>query len=50
VPFDIAAGGAGRSDGNAVVDGDLIGIGLDGDLGALACVREADLDPLTARS
>jgi hypothetical protein len=43
VPFDVAAGGAGCGDGDAVVDGDLVGVGLDGDLGGLACVRQANL-------
>ena len=48
VPFDVAAGGAGRGEGSSVLDGDLVGVGLDGDLGGLARVREADLDPVPA--
>jgi hypothetical protein len=46
VPFDVAAGGTGRGEGQAILDGDLVGVGADGDLGGLACVRQSDLDPL----
>jgi hypothetical protein len=48
MPFDVSAGGAGCGDGDAGFDGDLVGVGLDGDLGSLASMREADLDPLAA--
>ena len=48
MPFDVAAGGAGRGEGDAILDGDLVGVGLDGDLSGLACMRQADLDPLPA--
>jgi hypothetical protein len=48
VPFDVAAGEAGCGDGDAVFDGDLVGAGFHGDLGGLARVRQADLDPLPA--
>jgi hypothetical protein len=46
VPFDVAAGGTGRGEGQAILDGDLVDVGADGDLGVLACVRQSDLDPL----
>jgi hypothetical protein len=39
VPLDVAARGAGRGEGNSVLDGDLVGVRVDGDLGGLACVR-----------
>ena len=45
---DVAAGRARGGEGNAVFHGDLIGVGLEGDLGSLACVRQPDLDPLPA--
>ena len=48
MPSDVAAGGAGRGDGHAGLDGDLVGIGFHGDLDGLARVRQADLDPLAA--
>jgi hypothetical protein len=44
VPPDVAAGGAGRGDGDAAFDGDQVGIGFHRDPGGLACVRQADLD------
>lgn len=46
MPLDVAAGLAGRGDRDALFHGDLAGVGLDGDLGGLACVGQADLDPL----
>jgi pimeloyl-ACP methyl ester carboxylesterase len=48
VPPDVAPGGARRSDRDAGLDGDLAGVGFHGDLRGLACVRQADLDPLAA--
>jgi hypothetical protein len=36
MPLDVPAGSAGRGDGDARLDGDLIGVGLHGDLGGLA--------------
>jgi hypothetical protein len=48
VPPDVAAGGAGRGDGDAGFDGHLVGVGFDGNRDGLACVRQADLDPLAA--
>jgi len=48
VSIDVAAGGAGCGDGDAVLDGDLVGVGFRGDLGGLARVRETHLDPLAA--
>jgi integrase len=44
VPFDAPAGGARRGDGDAALDGDLGGGGLDDDLGGLARMRQAGLD------
>ena len=38
MPLDVPAGSAGRGDGDARLDGDLIGVGLHGDLGGLAGV------------
>jgi hypothetical protein len=46
VPLDVAAGLAGRGDGDAVLDGDLVGVGLHGDVCGLARVGQPDLDPL----
>ena len=40
VPSDVAAGGTGRGEGKAIFDGDLVGVGADGDLGGLARVRQ----------
>jgi hypothetical protein len=48
VPPDLAAGGARCGEGDAVVHGDLEGVGLDGDVRDLACMWEAYLDPLAA--
>jgi hypothetical protein len=48
VPLDHAAGRAGRADGDAILHGDLGDAGLDGHLGGLASVRQADLDVLAA--
>ena len=48
MPLDVAAGRAGRGDGDAILHGDLIGVGAHGDLGGLASVRQSDLDPLAA--
>jgi hypothetical protein len=44
---DVAAGGAPGGERQRVVDVDLVGVGVDGDLGGLAGVREADLDALS---
>ena len=33
MPVDVPAGLAGRGDGDAVLDGDLVGVGFIGDLG-----------------
>jgi hypothetical protein len=38
VPPDIAAGGAGRGNGNVGIDGDLVGVGFNRDLNGLAGV------------
>ncbi len=35
---DVAAGSAGRGDGDAGLDGDLVSVGFHGDLGGLAGV------------
>ena len=46
--FDVRAGLAGRGDGSAAVDADLVGVGLNGYICRLARVRQPDLDPLAA--
>src|SRR6266699_5209614 len=48
MPSDVAAAGPGRGDGDARLDGDLVGVRADADLDGLAGVRQADLDPLPA--
>ena len=48
MPYDVAAAGPGRGDGDARLDGDLVGVGSDADLDGLAGVRRADLDLLPA--
>jgi hypothetical protein len=48
MPFDVAAGVAGCDDGRRVWHGDVVGVGLDCEIGGLASVREADLDALAA--
>jgi hypothetical protein len=48
VPFDVASSGPGRGDGDAGLDGDLDGVGSDGNRDGLAGVGQADLDSLTA--
>src|SRR5438552_17335926 len=48
VPSDVAAGGPGRGDGDARLDGDLDGVGSDGNRDGLAGVGQADLDSLAA--
>src|SRR5215468_2418890 len=48
VPPDVAAGCAGGGDGDAVLDGDLVGVGAHGHIRGLAGVGEADLDLLPA--
>jgi hypothetical protein len=40
VPSDVAAGGAGHGNGNAGLDGDLVGVGPDGDLNGLPGVGQ----------
>ena len=46
MPPDVTAGGTGGGDGDAWLDGDLVGVGLHGDLGDLAGMSQADLDLL----
>jgi hypothetical protein len=48
MPLDVAGGLPGRGEGSPVFDCDLADARLNGDLGGLASVRQADLDPLTA--
>jgi len=44
----VTAGLAGRGDGDAVLHGDLVDVGVHGDDDGLACGRQSDLDPLAA--
>jgi hypothetical protein len=48
MPLDVPAGGAGRGDGGAGLDGDPVAIGSDGDIDGLAGVGQAGLDLLPA--
>jgi len=48
VPLDIAAAGGRRSNGDAGLDGDLVGVGSDADLDGLPRVDQSDLDLLAA--
>jgi hypothetical protein len=48
VPPNVAAGGPWCGECQGVFDGDAVGAGLDGDVGGLAGMREADLDALAA--
>ena len=54
VPPDVVAGGPWCGECQGVFDGDAVGVGLDGDVGGLADMREADLDarwpPITMAS
>jgi hypothetical protein len=49
MPLDVRTGSAGRGDGDARLDGDLVGVGFHGDLSGLAGVDQPDLDLLPAR-
>jgi hypothetical protein len=44
VPSAAAAGSAGRGDGDAGLDGDLVGVRSDGDLDGLTGIGQANLD------
>jgi len=48
VPSDVAAGSAGRGDGDVGLDGDLVGVRSDGDLDGLTGMGQANLDLLAA--
>jgi hypothetical protein len=48
VPSDVAAGIAGRGDGDAGLDGDLVGVRSAGDLDGLTGMGQANLDLLAA--
>ena len=48
MPSDVAAGSAGRGDGDAGLDGDLVGVRSDGDLDGLTGMGQANLDLLAA--
>ena len=48
MPYDVAAGSAGRGEGDAGLDGDLVGVRSDGDLDGLTGMGQANLDLLAA--